>query len=86
MAGKKIILTTEENEQIELIVVEQTMINNVNYLLVTESEDDEAEAYIMKETGAETEDAFYEFVENDTELEVISRVFEEMLEDIDLEF
>lgn len=80
--AKKITLTTED-EQLELIVVEQTMINNVNYLLVTDSDDDEANAYIMKETGAETEDAFYEFVEDDTEFEVISRVFEEMLEDID---
>lgn len=82
MAGKRITLTTED-EQIEMIVVEQTMINNVNYLLVTDSEDDGADAYIMKEIGAETEDAFYEFVEDDTEFEVISRVFEEILEDID---
>lgn len=81
--AKKITLTTDD-EQLELIVVEQTMINNVNYLLVADSEDDEADAYIMKETGAETEDAFYEFVEDDTEFEVISKVFEEMLEDIDL--
>lgn len=81
--ARKITLTTE-NEQLEMIVVEQTMINNVNYLLVADSEDDEAQAYIMKETGAETEDAFYEFVEDDTEFEVISRIFEEMLEDIDL--
>ncbi len=81
--ARKITLTTED-EQLELVVVEQTMINNVNYLLVADSEDDEAQAYIMKETGAETEDAFYEFVEDDTEFEVISRVFEEMLEDIEL--
>lgn len=83
MAGKTIKLTTDD-EEIEMIVVEQTMINNVNYLLVTDSDEDEADAYILKETGAETEDAFYEFVEDSTELEVISRVFEEMLDDIDL--
>ena len=85
MAGKTIKLTTED-EEIELIVVEQTMINNVNYLLVTDSEEDEADAYIMKETGTETEDAFYEFVEDSTELEVISRVFEEMLDDVELKY
>jgi hypothetical protein len=84
MSGKRIKLSTE-NEEIELIVVEQTMVNNINYLLVTDSEDDEANAYIMKEVGAETEDSFYEFVEEDTEFEVISRVFAEMLEDIELE-
>lgn len=85
MAGKTIKLTTED-EELEFIVIEQTMINNVNYLLVTDSEEDEADAYIMKETATETEDAFYEFVEDSTELEVISRVFGEMLEDIDLEY
>lgn len=84
MAGKTIKLTTED-EEIEFIVVEQTMINNVNYLLVAESDEDESDAYILKETGAETEDAFYEFVEDANELEIISKVFEEMLEDIDLE-
>ena len=85
MAGKTIKLTTDD-EEIEMIVVEQTMINNVNYLLVTDSAEDDADAYMLKQTGAETEDAFYEFVEDSTELEVISRVFEEMLDDIDLKY
>ena len=77
---------TWSDEEIELMVIEQTMINNVNYLLVTDSEEDEADAYILKETGAETEEAYYEFVEDSTELEVISKVFEQMLDDIDLKY
>ena len=76
----------DDDEEIELMVLEQTMINNVNYLLVTDSEEDEADAYILKETGAETEEAYYEFVEDSTELEVISKVFEQMLDDIDLKY
>lgn len=64
MATKTITLTTDDDEEIELMVIEQTMINNVNYLLVTDSEEDEADAYILKETGAETEEAYYEFVED----------------------
>ena len=47
---------------------------------------DEVDAYILKETGAETEEAYYEFVEDSTELEVISKVFEQMLDDIDLKY
>lgn len=81
--GKKIRLTTEDQEVVEFYVVEQTMIGNVNYLLVTDSDDEEAEAYIMKETATETEDAIYEFVEDDVELEAISKVFAEILEDTD---
>ena len=73
MATKTITLTTDDDEEIELMVIEQTMINNVNYLLVTDSEEDEADAY-------------YEFVEDSTELEVISKVFEQMLDDIDLKY
>ena len=56
MATKTITLTTDDDEEIELMVIEQTMINNVNYLLVTDSEEDEADAYILKETGAETDE------------------------------
>ena len=40
MATKTITLTTDDDEEIELMVIEQTMINNVNYLLVTDSEGD----------------------------------------------
>ena len=50
MATKTITLTTDDDEEIELMVIEQTMINNVNYLLVTDSEEDEADAYILKDT------------------------------------
>ena len=49
MATKTITLTTDDDEEIELMVIEQTMINNVNYLLVTDSEEDEVDAYILKE-------------------------------------
>ena len=87
MAGKKIRLQAED-EVLELYVVEQTMLGNVNYVLVTDSDDEdeeEANAYILKETGSEVEDAIYEFVEDDRELEAISRIFAEMLEDIDLQ-
>ena len=35
MATKTITLTTDDDEEVELMVIEQTMINNVNYLLVT---------------------------------------------------
>ena len=85
MSERKVTLQTEEGESVELLVIEQTMLGNVNYLLVTESDDDEADAYILKETGTDTEDAFYEFVEDDVELEAISRIFTEILEDEDIE-
>ena len=45
---EKIVFIDEDGNEVEMYVVEETRINNVNYLLVTEDEGDEeeAEAYI----------------------------------------
>ena len=70
-------------------IIEETRVNGINYLLVTESEDEEdeeAEAYILKDTSkAEDTEAVYEFVESEEELDAVSRIFAELLEDMDLE-
>ena len=53
---------------------------------MTESDEEETEAYILKDTSkTEESDSIYEMVEDDEELEAISKVFSELLEDIDLE-
>lgn len=76
-------------EEIEFHVVEQTRVNNINYLLVTEEdegEDEEATAYILKDLSLpEDKDARYEIVEEDEEIDYISKIFSELLEDVDIE-
>ena len=42
-------ITSEDGEQIQFYVVEQTRVNGKDYILVTETEDEEAEAYILKD-------------------------------------
>ena len=76
-----------ETETVGFFVVEETRIAGVSYLLVTESEDDEeAEAYILKDLSEDGEsEARYVFVEDDDELAAVSRIFAELLEDVDLE-
>ncbi|MCI8482780.1 MAG: DUF1292 domain-containing protein [Lachnospiraceae bacterium] len=75
----------QEGESVEFYVVEQTKINGSDYLLVTEEEDGDCEAFILKEISQEeSEEAMYEMVESEEELEYISRIFEEMLEDVDI--
>jgi hypothetical protein len=70
-------------ESVELFVLEQTKINGVSYLLVTE---DNEECFILKEkTESENVEALYETVEDDVELNAVSKVFEELLEDVDFE-
>ena len=75
-----------EEETAEFYVLEQTRIGGVNYLLVTETEEEDAEAWILKDLSADGEaEALYEIVEEDGELEAVSRIFEEMLDDIAIE-
>ena len=74
------------NGEDEFFVLEQTKINGATYILVTDSEEDDAECLISKETGVEEQtDKMYEIVEDDTELLAVSKVFEELLEDVSIE-
>lgn len=83
---EKIIFYTDTDE-VEFYVIGQTRINDVNYILVADSMDDEAEALILKETvnNEDAEDVIYSEIEDDGELEAISQVFSEILDDIDIE-
>ena len=73
------------NGEDEFFVLEQTKINGATYILVTDSEEDDAECLILKETGVEEQtDKMYEIVEDDTELLAVSKVFEELLEDVSI--
>ncbi len=81
---------TDDGEELELYVLEQTKLNGLNYLLVADTldeEDDDVTVYIMKETAAKEGEEFasYEFVEEDGELEALGKIFEELLEDVDIE-
>lgn len=80
-----IIFTLEDGSEINLEVLEQTTINGINYLLVIETEEDAEEAIILREERTEEEEIIYIPVEDDTELDALSKVFTELLEDIKFE-
>ena len=85
MEERKITLV-DDDQTLEFYVVEETKLNGANYLLVTDAEDEEGEAYILKDmSGAEEADALYEFVEDEDELEGLMKIFAELLDDVDLE-
>ena len=64
---------------------QQTRINGVSYLLVTEEEDGDCDAFILKDLSQDQdEEARYEMVESEEELGYISKIFSEILEDVDL--
>ena len=75
-----------EDGIVEFYVEEQTTIAGITYLLVSDSQDDEANDYILKDISEkDSQEACYEMIQDDSELEAISRVFAQMLDDVDLE-
>lgn len=80
MENEQIVFTTDEGEEILLYVIEETRISGVNYLLVSESEDEDAECVILKDNSKDTDaEASYEIVEDDEVLESVAAVFKELL-------
>ncbi|MFR3728870.1 DUF1292 domain-containing protein [Lacrimispora sp.] len=80
---KKITLATDTGESVDFFVLEETRINGMNYLLVTDAADDdeEGECYILKDLSKREEsDALYEFVEDDNEIDYLFKIFSELLD------
>lgn len=82
---EKIILSPDGEEQVEFYVLEQTRLGGFNYILVSDVEDGDGEALILKDLSEESDaEAVYEIVEDDAELEAVANVFENLLDDVDL--
>ena len=81
-----IVFTDENGNEIEFEIIEETRINGVNYILVTDDvENEEADAYILKDVSSdEDEDAVYEMVEEESEIDYIGKVFAETMEDVEI--
>ena len=83
---EKITFVPDGEEAVDFYVLEQTTIAGVNYILVTDAEEDEeGEAYILKDiSDSDAEERVYCMVEDDDEFDAVSAVFENMPDDIDL--
>lgn len=82
---EKIVFKPEGEDPVEFYVLEQTRISGVDYILVTDTEEEDGEALILRDTSKEGEtEALYEIVTEDEELNAVAAVFENMLEDIEL--
>ena len=67
----------------EFYVLEQTRINGTNYILVTDFEEGDGEALILKDMSKdEDKDSVYAIVDDDTELKAVAGVFEDLLDDV----
>ena len=76
---------SETNEDVEFYVVCDTKFQGDTYLLVTEEEDGDSDAYIMREVREEDNgNLFYEMVDDDNLIGALGNIFSEILEDIDV--
>ena len=85
---KKITLVTDDGGAVDFYVLEETRINGMSYLLVTDAADDdeEGECYILKDLSeSDDADALYEFVEDDNGIDYLFKIFSELLEDADVD-
>ena len=83
---EKLVFPGNDGDSAEFYVLEQTRMSGVNYLLVTDSEEDDGECLILKDTSEDQDqESLYEIVEDEKELDAVLTVFEELLDDVDIE-
>ncbi len=85
---EKIVFTPEgEQNPVEFFVLEQTTIGGKNYILVTDEEEGDGDALILRDdsAGEDQEQGFYTIVEDDREFEAAAIVFRDLLADADIE-
>ncbi len=84
---EKISFMPDGENAVDFYVLEQTTITGINYLLVTDAEEDDedGEAYILKDiTKGDADERVYAMVEDDDEFDAVAKVFDSMLDDVDL--
>ena len=83
----KILFLDEDGSEIEFRVIEQPTIAGHTYLLVEDCEassEDESVVLIMKEVQLEDDYVSYEIVEDDKELDMISDIFNALLDGLEV--
>lgn len=80
----KITFNPEGEAPVDFYVLEQTKIGGTNYILVTDFEEGDGEALILKDLSEpETPESVYTIVSDDEELAAVAQVFENMLDDVE---
>ncbi len=82
-----IVKDEESGEDVSLFVIEETELSKEKYLLVAESEDEDADAMILHEVSVDeaSGDVSYEVVTDDTLLQSLGKIFSELLSGTEVE-
>ena len=80
---EKITFHPDGEAPVEFFVLEQTRIGGYNYILVTDFEEGDGEALILKDMSKDgEEESLFVIVSDDEELNAVAGVFESMLENV----
>ena len=83
LQSARIEFETEDGEKKSFFVLEETRVSGVPYLLVADSEEDEANAFILKDLSEDGEStARYVIGEDDVEFDAVAGIFAQMMEDV----
>ncbi|NMA83262.1 MAG: DUF1292 domain-containing protein [Epulopiscium sp.] len=86
---ESIYFTVEDTgEEIEFVILDSTIVDGQNYILVIEAEnleDEEADVMILKETAVEDDDVIYEFLDDEEEMFMVAEKFRELSDEYDLD-
>lgn len=81
---EKITFNADGEDPVDFYVLEQTRIGGVNYILVTDFEEGDGEALILKDLSSDGEaESVFTIVSDEQELNAVSGVFADMLEDVE---
>ena len=78
--------TQEDGTSVDYFVLAQAEVGQNSYLLCTDREEGDAEAFVMKAISGEDGDGnlLYESVEDEDELRTAVKALEELLDDVDI--
>ncbi len=80
---EKVTFNPEREEHIDSYVVGQTGIGRFNYILVSDSQEGDGEALILKDLSKDgEEESVFSVVSEEDELAAVAGVFEDMMDDI----
>jgi len=80
----KITFNPDGEAPVDFYVLEQTKIGGVTYILVTDFEEGDGEALILKDLSKPEEpESVFAIVEDEKELDAVAKVFEELLDDVE---
>lgn len=80
---EKITFNPNGEDPVDFFVLDQTRIGGYNYILVTDFEEGDGEALILKDISQDgDEESIFTIVSEDQELSAVASVFESMLEDV----